>query len=296
MNKENRLQELEIRCEAQSKHISELREEIRGLATANASNQNDLFKSWVRLAFVYVQKASDCDLYRYEADVAYALLRKSNKGFSLISVMITVAIMSIIALGMMQLIENTVTAANTGEAKNNVNSLIATELGVASNPVTCTQAITQVDQGINSLSSFDIVSNGGILSQFNLTVKNVSFSNPVLTQTGSDGTTVYSGYLTMDLVANKQVYGGKTFSTRTIAGIYVTVSPAGIITGCGTVSPTLPQIPPPVQPPVSNPIPTAGGTKGCSDIGGVYSNGVCTFNSNKHNGDSGNDDGDCDSH
>lgn len=174
----------------------------------------------------------------------------NNKGFTMIQAMVTVAIMSIIALGLAQMLNNVLLASQTADQKLNVNSLVASTAGVASNTVTCTQAITIVSQVYNP----DTIEFNGLKANIpvpthRLTVSSLSYLNPTLVQTGFDGTTVYHGDLSITLTSNIPVYGPQTFAPRPVMSIYITVSPSNTITGCGTIMPALPE--PPLAPPMN---------------------------------------------
>lgn len=171
---------------------------------------------------------------------------RNQKGFSLIEVMIAMGIMSVATMALMQLTVQNMLTNNLADVRSALNSLVVSQTGIASNAATCTKAITQTKQLYSSSFQFDILKNGVSLNQYFLTVNNVSFTNATLEGTGYEGTKIYFGTLSISTSSNKQVLGPKNLAPRPILGIYLTVNPEGIITGCGSAMPTLPT--PPVPP------------------------------------------------
>lgn len=199
---------------------------------------------------------------------------KNQKGFGLIGVMVVVGVMSVIALGLAQFTLQAMLVSQTAEAKANLTSLVQSMSGEAFNQTTCTAAVTQNLQNYGPTLQFDILKNGAILPIYNLAVQNVTYTNPQLIATGYDGTTVYYGLITLTATSTRQILGSQTFAPRPIAQVYLTVSPAGVITQCGPSLPTLPTAPvqvptpPTVDPEIS---------QACTEIGGNMVGNVCSF-------------------
>jgi hypothetical protein len=116
------------------------------------------------------------------------------------------------------------------------------------------------------------------LNNYKLTVAKLSYVNPTLVGVGSDGTSAYYGAITVSAASNVPVLGSTLFAPRTVLYVYLTVDSSGTVTGCGPVAPVLPSAPPP--PPAASITDFNNEVdKGCSAIGGVNSNGVCTIHS-----------------
>jgi prepilin-type N-terminal cleavage/methylation domain-containing protein len=81
----------------------------------------------------------------------------NNKGFTLIEMMVTTAILSIITLGTMQLLNNMLLASQTADIKANLNSLTTSMAGVAANQITCTQAVTTTPQTFGQAFQFNSI-------------------------------------------------------------------------------------------------------------------------------------------
>lgn len=172
---------------------------------------------------------------------------RSNKGFGLVEVMISLAILSVVVAGTMQAMQNAMLVSTTADQKANLNSLIQSEMGIAFDQITCTQAITRVQNRITSGPLiFDVLTPGTNLPEYSLTVITTNFNNPTLVATAYDGSKTYRGTLTVTMKSNKVIYGPQVFAPRTIASFYVLTAPSGIVISCGGIMPALPQPPQPV--------------------------------------------------
>ena len=175
---------------------------------------------------------------------------KNQRGFGLIEVMITLGIMSVVMLGLCTAINNAILVSQTADTKQNLTSLVGSTAGQALNQVTCTAAVTATPQTYGQPFQFGLLHTGYNAAQYNVTVQDLSYSNPTLIATAYDGTAIYYGTITLTAKANRLVYGGQVFAPRVVAAVYLMTSPAGIITSCGAVMPNLPQPPTPPPPPV----------------------------------------------
>ena len=207
---------------------------------------------------------------------------RNQKGFGLIEVLIAVGILSFVMLGTATAINNAMLVSQTADQKANLTSIVSSTMGTAFNQTTCTLAVTDISQKINETFHFGTLQVGANLAGYNLTVKSVSYANPVLIATGFDGTKVYYGTITLSATSNRLIYGGQDFAPRTIAAVYMSADPLGTITECGPVLPTLPTAPTP--PPVDN----TAFNKACASIGGTVSGTACTFPANNDRGGSDN--------
>lgn len=212
----------------------------------------------------------------------------NNKGFSLIEVMLAMGVMSVVALGTVQMLEHTILISNTAEAKSNVTAVVASAAGVANNVVSCTAALTKVSQTLTDTIQFDTLKAGAVLPDYRLTVKSVKLVNTVLSDTGYDGTKVYKADIQATFASNRPVYGGQTFAPRTVSSVYITVAPLGVIVACGSVLPELVKTLPIEVPKVSDED-VYQAKRGCNAIGGEYSNGNCSLHSRDNDHDIGHD-------
>lgn len=172
----------------------------------------------------------------------------TNKGFSLIEVMVTLGIMSIISLGMMTQMEVGMLQQSTIEQKAAVTALTQVVSMTALDTVSCTQAITVKPQAYTALSNgvrFDlpdghVIANSHIQTDMvGLKVNDFTFGNGALVVSGTDGTKVYYGTLTMNLEATRPVLGPKNFASRVVGSVYLTVAPAGLVVQCGALIPPI---------------------------------------------------------
>ncbi len=200
----------------------------------------------------------------------------NQKGMGLIEVMVSVVILSIVALGIAQAMNNALLVQQTADVKQNLTSLVTSTTGIASNQITCTQAVTATPQAFGSPLQFNSLSDGTVLNSYNLTINTLSYNNPTLVGTGSDGTKAYYGVITLSASSNIPVYGSKSFAPRIILYVYLTVDSTGLITGCGPVMPNLLSTPV-VNPPGNTNDPAVNHT--CAEMGGTMSNGTCTIHS-----------------
>lgn len=213
---------------------------------------------------------------------------KNTNGFSLTEVMISMLIMSIVMLGTAQMINHVMLVSQTADAKANLMTLVTSAAGVAANQATCTAAVTQTPQTLSDKFRFDTLQTDTTLASYGLSVVSLTYDNAQLIQTGADGSKVYHGTILLSVASIKDVYGSKLFAPRTIASVYLTMDPAGVVVSCGSVMPTLPAAPPANDVPAL-PQPLADDVAvryGCTTIGGEMSDGVCTIHSD-HSGDCG---------
>ena len=208
---------------------------------------------------------------------------KNEKGFSLIEVMVSIAIMSVAMAGLMELQYVSMLQSTTADVKNSVTSVTGYVGQIALNQQACTAAITKISQNYGNDVRFDlpdgqVIGTNSNLTNYGIFVRSFTFLNPALSGTGADGSKAYFGTLALSLATKKQVIGPNTFAPRSVASVYLTVSPAGVITACGATMPALPQAPPPPAPPADSG-PSDDFKKGCSQIGGQMSGGTCTFHS-----------------
>lgn len=206
----------------------------------------------------------------------------NQKGFGLIEITVAMGILSIIMLGTMQAIQNSIIVSQTADAKANVTSLVASMAGMAANDITCTRAVTKISQQYSDEFKFDTVKTGVVLSGSSLTIEKLSYVGAELVYTSDTHFKTYYGNLTLSASSNKQIMGSKMFAPRTIASMYVTVDPSNTIVSC---SPSLTE--PPAK--VVTPVPVVKKDDDneefrhcCSDIGGEFSEGKCTFHSERH--------------
>lgn len=199
-----------------------------------------------------------------------------QSGFGMIETMITIGVMSVVVLGLMQTINNAMLVSQTADTKAALTSLVSSETGVALNQATCTAAITQTSQVYGPAVQFDVLKPGTTLSQYNLAVQNVTYGNATLIDTGSDGSKSYYGTLSLVAASTRPIYGGRTFSPRVIASVYLTVSPTSLIESCGPIAPVLQHDTPPPEPELPQ-APDKNVTNACISIGGNLIHGSCVI-------------------
>lgn len=200
----------------------------------------------------------------------------NQSGFGMIETMITIGVMSVVVLGLMQTINNAMLVSQTADTKAALTSLVSSETGVALNQATCTAAITQTSQVYGPAVQFDVLKPGTTLPQYNLAVQNVTYGNATLIDTGSDGSKSYYGTLSLVAASTRPIYGGRTFSPRVIASVYLTVSPTGLIESCGPIAPVLQHDTPPPEPELPQ-APDKNVTNACISIGGNLIHGSCVI-------------------
>lgn len=172
-------------------------------------------------------------------------MTRNEKGFTLIEAMIAMGIMSVIMMGLMQLTVQMMITSQTADTKAALTSIVQSTMGQAFNQATCTAAVTKTPQNYGTSIQFDTLKDGAALATYGLMVKTLTYESPTLAATGYDGTKVYYGTLTLSATASRDVLGGKAFAPRPILAFYLTVNPAGVVTGCSPSMPTLPSAPPP---------------------------------------------------
>lgn len=206
----------------------------------------------------------------------------NQRGFGLIEVMVSTAILSVLFAGMAQLTQYSLLQTQTFEAKNAVVSIVGTTTQLALNSDACTQAITQTSQPYSTDIRFDFpdsqtLSKNSTLKNYNLQVQSFKYIDSSLIDTGTDNTKIYYGTLMLELSSTRQVLGPKTFAPRVVAGVYLTVNPAGIIVACGAIKPKLV---PAINPVIKDE--SAELEKTCHEIGGEWNSGACKFNNCNH--------------
>lgn len=218
-------------------------------------------KLWMSVGTVKRWQSTKCVPYgvlcRWQRETGQPVAHEQNPeaGFGLVEVMITLGIMSVIMLGLMQVIVQAQLVSATADQKNNVTSIAGSTTGVALNNFTCTQAITKVANQYGSPLQFGDLVAGYSVPNYNLTVTGVTYDAPTLVATGYEGSKVYYGNLSLALKSNRVVLGGPGYAPRPIAMIYTLVDPSGKIIQCGSAQPNLPvqpAPPPPTDPVVKN--------------------------------------------
>lgn len=207
----------------------------------------------------------------------------NQRGFGLIEMMVSIAIMSVVLAGMMQVSYIQSVQQQTNDVKNAVSSVSGSIAMTALDQTSCTAAITKSIQSYATDIQFGLpdsstIAAGQAVAGYPVSVSSFQFTNAKLVATGYEGTKVYYGSLVMSLFTNRTVFGGRHFAPRTLASIYVTVNPAGKITQCGAILPTLPAEPPA---PAKN---NDDFVKGCGQIGGTMVGSACTFPTRPGNG------------
>lgn len=183
--------------------------------------------------------------YKYIVEMFREFLEEplmNDKGFSLISTMIALGIMSIVMLGLMQIVNHALLISITADQKNNLTSIVGSTTGTALNEISCTLAVTQVSQTMNDPFHFGAMHDGADLTAYGLTVKSIVYANSVLVAAGYEGTKVYYGTITLTATSQRKILGGSTFAPRVIASVYLTTNPSGTIIACSPV-----MTPPPVK-------------------------------------------------
>lgn len=213
---------------------------------------------------------------------------KNQKGFSLIGILVGMAILSIVMVGTAAALNQALLTSQTADAKVSVTSVVSGTAGKAFNEATCTAAVTKVAQGFGNNIQFDDLKPGAVIPAYGLTVQSVQYNDAVLAATGYDGTKVYYGNLTLTLTSNKKILGSQTFAPRAAAAIYLKVSPTGQIVGCGPELPELPVAPAPT-PRDTQADDSPDFIRGCNQIHGIYSRGACTID-HSHDHDNDHDD------
>lgn len=180
---------------------------------------------------------------------------RNSKGFSLIEVMVSVAILSVVLAGITQATVFSQMQTTTADVKNSVASVTGYVGQIALNERTCTAAITKVPQSFGNPIRFDLADGQIIAANSKLTLYGVeitkfSYENSNLVFTWADGTKVYFGTLTLTMNTKKQVIGLHDFAPRATASVYIKVGPDDKIVSCGATqpSPPLPPVIPPTNP------------------------------------------------
>ncbi len=189
-----------------------------------------------------------------------------ERGFGLIEVMITIGILSVVALGLTTILNHAMLVSQTMDQKVNVTNLVTSMSSIASNAVTCTQAVTQTPQQYGSNLIFNGLAPTTSLPDYRLTVVKIAFNNAILVSPG-----VYHGDLVLSVSSNIPVYGGQTFAPRVIQSVYLTIDTSNTIIGC---NPVMPVVTPPISPPSTLPN-QLDFIAACTAIGGIVSGNMC---------------------
>jgi Tfp pilus assembly protein PilV len=110
---------------------------------------------------------------------------------SLVGVMVAAAIMSIIMLGTARQMEYSLLVNQTAMTQNNLTSLVSSTANMTQNATTCTQAVTAIPETYGTNFHFGTLASGVSLPQYGLTVNYLTYVNPTLVDTGSDGTKAF---------------------------------------------------------------------------------------------------------
>lgn len=208
---------------------------------------------------------------------------KNQNGFGLIEVMIASAIMGTILLDAMQTMYISALQSSTNDTKTNLTTLVNQTSQLALNQTSCSLAVgTTQAYGTNlalTMPDGTRLANGSSLSAYALTVKSLTFANSSLVYTGADSTKVYYGTLNLVLQANHKVIGPNIFAPRSLGAVYLTVSPAGLVTSCGAALPSVASqpVPTPSPTPAATPAPDYAFISQCINNGGNYAQGSCTY-------------------
>lgn len=201
---------------------------------------------------------------------------KNQKGFGIIEVLVVTAIMSVVLAGIAQMSQYSMLTSSTADLKNQATALTASVSQVALNDTSCTLAVTKTPQAYSQHIKFDMPNGDVVAPNIDITAYGVYTQSLTFTgdlvATGGDGSHAYYGVLQLALGTHKQVIGPQSFSPKALGSIYLTVSPGGIVTHCGTVLPVLPTTPIPIVPSV---LTEAQIKAQCVAAGLDYNNGKC---------------------
>ncbi len=214
----------------------------------------------------------------------------NQKGFSLISVMITMGIMTIITLGMMTQMRVQMLQQTTADVKAAVTALGQSVSSTAIDTTSCTLAITKTPQAYGQNVRFDLPDGHNIsagakqVDYANVSVTSFTYDGAAQVAALKDGTKVYFGTLNLAMKSNREMIGPANFAPRTLGSIYVTVKPDGNVLSCGAL------IPPQVaqaqaeaaadqaaKDAADKALQDARNKSNCLLSGGSYDNGSCSY-------------------
>jgi hypothetical protein len=165
---------------------------------------------------------------------------KNNKGFSLVGAMVSLVVISMAFMALASLMHQTMLSSNAAEARASLTSLAQDISGIASNDVTCTNALTHTNQVFNNELEFyfpnDVVIKQGTKTSYPLNTLSFTYTNYKLVQ-DKDGNKTYYGDLSIQVSPTKQAFGPKTL-IRQVKSVFLTINSSSKIMWCGTSLPT----------------------------------------------------------